>query len=380
MARRWIAPWKDSLEKPVIYHCLSRVVDRRKVFGPDEKEKFRTLMRMTEGFSGCRVLTYCVMGNHFHLLLEVPPMPAGGLGDEELLRRLRALYSEAFVAVVAGELAEARRQIAAGHATEAAVIGPIHRRFTHRMHDLSEFMKTLMQRFTLWFNRSQHRSGNLWEDAFRSVLVEDGVAARTMAAYIDLNPVRAGICEDPAHYRWSGYGEAMGGGARGDGKKARGGLVRAWLADQGVGAEDALWANQTAKPYRITLLEGAVERTVETVDAGGVRAEKTVRKGMKPSAAKAELAALRSDGATGLGLGQMLHHRIRYFSAGVAIGSRGFINDLFRGTRDRFGPKRKDGARKLRGPAAAAAGQLWTLRDLKSAIGDGEAGTGTPPD
>jgi hypothetical protein len=76
----------------------------------------------------------------------------------------------------------------------------------------------------------------------------------------------------------------------------------------------------------------------------------------------------------------MLHHRIRYFSAGVALGSRGFINDLFRGTRERFGPKRKDGARKLRGPAAPAAGQLWSLRDLKSAIGDGEAGTGTPCD
>jgi putative transposase len=55
--------------------------------------------------------------------------------------------------------------------------------------------------------------------------------------------------------------------------------------------------------------------------------------------------------------------RIRYFSAGVAPGSRDFINDLFRSTRDRFGPKRKDGARKLRGPAAS---QLSSLRDLKN--------------
>ena len=47
MARaRWIAPWKDSVEKPVIYHCMTRVVDRRLVFGPEEKEKFRTFMRM----------------------------------------------------------------------------------------------------------------------------------------------------------------------------------------------------------------------------------------------------------------------------------------------------------------------------------------------
>ena len=35
-------------------------------------------MRMQENFSGCRVLPYCVMSNHFHLLLEVPPILEGG--------------------------------------------------------------------------------------------------------------------------------------------------------------------------------------------------------------------------------------------------------------------------------------------------------------
>jgi putative transposase len=50
----------------------------------------------------------------------------------------------------------------------------------------------------------------LWEETFKSVIVEDGLAARTMAACIDLNPVRAGMVDDPAEYRWSSYGEAMG--------------------------------------------------------------------------------------------------------------------------------------------------------------------------
>jgi REP element-mobilizing transposase RayT len=76
---RWLAPWKESLEKPAIYHCISRVVDRRFVFGDAEREHFRMFMRMQENFSGCRVLSYCIMSNHFHLLLEVPPMPEGGL-------------------------------------------------------------------------------------------------------------------------------------------------------------------------------------------------------------------------------------------------------------------------------------------------------------
>jgi REP element-mobilizing transposase RayT len=213
--------------RPVIYHCVSRVVDRRFAFQAIEKEKLRMFMRMYENFSGCRVLSYCLMCNHIHILLEVTPVPAGGLSDEALLVRLRAIYSEAFVAEVAKELAEARKLVAAGRGAESLLVGRIHERFTYRMHDLSEFMKGFMQRYTQWHNRTHKRSGHLWEDRFKSVIVEDGVAAKTMAAYIDLNPVRAGMVKNPEDYRWSSYGEAIGGGAKGNGRKARAGLVRA---------------------------------------------------------------------------------------------------------------------------------------------------------
>src|SRR5690554_1274490 len=104
---RFLAPWKGKAGKPVFYHCISRVVERRFAFGPEEKEKFRTFMRMIENFSGCRVVSYCLMCNHIHLLLEVPPIPEAGLSDAELLKRLSALYSEAFVGEVAKELAAA---------------------------------------------------------------------------------------------------------------------------------------------------------------------------------------------------------------------------------------------------------------------------------
>jgi putative transposase len=85
-----LAEWQNSAGKPAIYHCISRVVDRRLVFGQKECEAFRMYLRMYENFSGCRVLSYCVMSNHFHLLLEVPPKAEGGLSDEELLKRLSA--------------------------------------------------------------------------------------------------------------------------------------------------------------------------------------------------------------------------------------------------------------------------------------------------
>jgi len=51
------------------------------------------------------------------------------------------------------------------------------------------------------------------------------------------------------------------------------------------------------------------------------------------------------------------------------IGSRSFVNEAFAAARERFGPRRQDGARKLRGSGAAAAGTLWSLRDLKKDVG-----------
>jgi REP element-mobilizing transposase RayT len=133
-------------------------------------------MRMQENFSGCRVLSYCVMSNHFHILLEVLPMPEGEISDEELMKRLAAVYSDAFVAEVREGLQEARK------AGNEALAGEIHRRFTYWMHNLSEFMKTLLQRYSRWFNRTHNRSGTLWEERYKSVIVESGIAARTMSA------------------------------------------------------------------------------------------------------------------------------------------------------------------------------------------------------
>ncbi len=65
----------SSKEDRAVYHCISRVVDRRFIFGPGEKERFVALMREYEQFCGVQVLTYCLMSNHFHILVEVPKRP-----------------------------------------------------------------------------------------------------------------------------------------------------------------------------------------------------------------------------------------------------------------------------------------------------------------
>jgi REP element-mobilizing transposase RayT len=319
-----------------------------------------------ENFSGCRVLAYCVMCNHFHLLLEVTPRPKAVLTDEELLKRLGALYSKAFVATVAKELAEARKVVADGLAVDGeAYVQRIHERFTYRMHDLSEFMKTLLQRFTRWHNTRTNRCGNLWEETFKSVVVEDGLASKTIAAYIDLNPVRAGMVADPAEYRWSSYGEAMGATGRA-GVKAKAGLVRAIMADKGWEADARHWAGRVAREYRMLLLEEGQEKTREMVNENGVRVTEVVRKGMKSRKTVDETDA--GGLKTALQLGAMLRWKVRYFTDGAVIGSRGFVDGFFKQSRERFGPKRKTGARKMRGAASAAAGVLWSVRDLRARV------------
>ena len=88
-------------------------------------------LRMYENFSGCQVLSYCVMSNHFHVLLEVPQMAVGGLSDEVLLQRLGGLYSEGVVAGVAAELAAARKSaVGADDGVGDSRAEAIHARFT----------------------------------------------------------------------------------------------------------------------------------------------------------------------------------------------------------------------------------------------------------
>ncbi len=165
--RRWIVPWKNSATKPEIYHAVSRIVGHSFVLGVDEREHFRMLMRMCERFTGCRVLSYCLMSNHFHILLEVPPVPVGGITDEELLRRLGVFYSEAQVAEIAKEMEDTSsvsvrargefklppvdengmpmtpaQELSVAERHAAGRREEIRSRFTRRMSDLSEFMKS----------------------------------------------------------------------------------------------------------------------------------------------------------------------------------------------------------------------------------------------
>jgi hypothetical protein len=183
------------------------------------------------------------------------------------------------------------------------------------MHDLSEFMKTVKQRFSIWYNRNHgKRLGTLWMDRFKSVLVEGkGNPLLTMAAYIDLNPVRAGLTEDPKDYRWCGYAEAVSGSAR-----ARAGLARIWAGRVEKGASAALAAHRS-----LIFGKGSSPWTHkgQLIDQGMAEKVLNEQKGELPLAA-------------------VLRCRVRYFTDGAILGSEEFVRSHAAGWQAERGRKR----------------------------------------
>jgi putative transposase len=138
-----------------VYHIISRGNDRQIVFPADrDRELFLDVLAHTVERYGWLCHTYCLMGNHYHLLLETP-RPNLSLG----MRQLNGLY--------------ARR-----------------------------------------FNVRQGRCGHLFQARFRSILVEKESHLLTTSRYIVLNPVRAGLCAGPDEWRWSSYHALAGTGPR----------------------------------------------------------------------------------------------------------------------------------------------------------------------
>jgi len=347
---RILAPWVGREEKSAIYHTVSRVVEKRKHFGKIEKEQFVELMRIYEIFCEVKVLNFCVMSNHYHILVEVPPRPVGGISDDEILKRLSLVQKPGNVAIVR-KLFESYQE---ADLTEKGKkeYEALREKYLCRMWDLGQFMKSVKQQFSRWFNKKNDRKGTLWEERYSSSLVEDGYVALVISAYIDLNPVRAGIVDDPKDYRWSSYGEAVAGG-----QKARAGIARilqkkdfarlslnpASPKDQDLQMQEGLEQQKQARPkikqkdqqlegyewrsiagrYRVFLFEEgrAPGQGQQTRQVQGVK--RSQRKGFSKKQIDAEKVR---EGE--LSVVTKLHCRTRALIDGAVLGSRGFVEGV----------------------------------------------------
>ncbi|NCD33086.1 MAG: transposase [Spartobacteria bacterium] len=320
------------------YHCMSRIVGQSMLLGEEEKRHMCRLIRQVEGFTGVHVLTYAVMTNHIHLLLEEPERGgAKKLSEEQLIARLEFLYSEDEVAEICGRW----RAWASEGLTD--LLREDKQRYLIRMHDISEFMKQVKQRFSCWYNRQNERYGTLWDRRFKSVLVEDGAALRTMAAYIEMNPVRAGLVDDPKGYRFCGLGEAMGGSdaARRGIRVLASGIES---LDNSVRAKEKIddWENASNVYWERILMYDELRKNPCFAMLDRDMIPDKLRRRMKISDF------------------ERLQCRSRFFSDGQIFGSQEFVEEHFVNNRDCFGEDRKTGARKIRGGWNG----IYTLRDL----------------
>ena len=289
------------------YHVMSRCALQEHLLVGEVKGMFLRILRRAERFSGVRVLDYCIMDNHFHVLVKVPERQE--VPDDELDGRIRVLYGEAkanrifarwkLIREVGGDAAVERERNA----------------LRKRMYDLSEFMKTFKQRFSLWYcSNHGNFEGTIWQGPFHSVLVEGSRdALGAVSSYIALNPVRAGLVNDPGDYAWSGYGAACAGDAMAKsalvsafgGKRSeaeRWNAFRARIAaDTAVCLAAREGEKEMASAKRATGQGNIPQHSKDTGNDPAVRQKTTGEAGVSPA------------------------HRDRDVSRGVAFGSESFV-------------------------------------------------------
>jgi putative transposase len=335
-----------------VYHCISRVNGRLMLLNrPEVKEQFVKMLVKVAPFCEMEVLAFCVMGNHFHVLVREREVKVGYLNDRLLKQKMLLLYGKK-----KGQIEFMFHENMRKTNSEAADANL--RRFERMMGDVSWFMRLLKQRFSVWYNRSFEREGTFWSERFKSVLVEDSEdAIRTMAAYIDLNPVRAGIAKDPRKYRWCTIGAAMGGLEFA--QRGLMGVCETSIREEmnTAQSEDAKDLREWPKVRDWWSCQLAFEGE-EVKDAEG----RMIRRGMDPKVIKQML----NSGT--LKLSQVLCCRVRYFVDGGVIGSREFVRKVVARERGKILPlnRKSEGNRMGRGSSPLNA--LFSLRKLKNSV------------
>lgn len=335
--------WQDSN----CYHLVSRTAGRKFLFRETEREMFGQMLVKTARFCGIEILTWCCLSNHFHLLVRVSQQRATELrqslrhDESAFAKHLRTLYTQRQVRELIDELTRLRD---AGRTDET---DHIMESYLSRIGDLSVFVKELKQRFSIWYNQNHDRDGTLWSGRFRSVLVENSAhALRLVACYIDLNPVRAGIVTDPKDYRWCGYAQAMGGV-----RSAQAGLtgVLEKSDDGATPAQKTSWKN-AAEEYRVILFGNAL-RLERGTSLAAERRGASIADVADVLAKKGKLPAH-----------QLFRLRVRHLTAGTALGSSIFLEDLIEKRPEQVSKNRKTAARPL---SSLDDDNLFSLRKLK---------------
>ncbi len=164
-----------------VYHVMSRTALDGFPLKDVEKDFMLDLIKRFSALYFTEILGFCLMGNHFHLLVKM--IPDDRFTDEDIQKRFEAHYGDS-------------REFAEGQVPY----------FRKKLSSLSEFVREIKVGFARYYNKRHNRRGYFWGDRFKSVIVDKGETLINCLAYIDLNPLRAGLVERPEDYRWNSLG------------------------------------------------------------------------------------------------------------------------------------------------------------------------------
>ena len=312
-------------DETAVYHVMSRTALDGFPLGDVEKDFMLDLIRRYAALYLVEILGFCLMGNHFHLLVKM--FPEYKFTDEDIKKRYVDFYGDE--RIFADGLVPTLRE---------------------KLSNLSEFMREIKVGFARFYNRRHNRRGYFWGDRFKSVIVEKGETLINCLAYIDLNPLRAGIVERPEEYRWNSIGYHIQTGNKDDflsldfGLKEFGpGEIRSAVTSE-LHWASVLDSEERLKRYRRYVYEaGAVERSDKP--AAGVIDSNVLEKERKNDFDLKRI--------------QRFRYRTRYFTDSGIIGTREFVSGNYRRFKDLFMSK-KD---KIPKPVAGLDG-IYSLKRL----------------
>ena len=188
-----------AVEDTPFYHCMSRCVRRAYLCGIDKFTGKNYAYRRVEIeerllFLGTvfaiDICAYAIMSNHHHETLHINPDKAKTWDDAEVIRRWHQLFSGNHISQCfenGSPLDDAQRQQLALTATL----------WREQLTSISWFMRCLNEPVARKANKEDGHTGKFFEARFKSQALLDSQALISCIAYIDLNPIRAGIAETP---------------------------------------------------------------------------------------------------------------------------------------------------------------------------------------
>ncbi len=296
-------------DETAVYHVMSRTALDGFPLGDVEKDFMLDLIRRYAALYLVEILGFCLMGNHFHLLVKM--FPEYKFTDEDIKKRYVGFYGS-------------DRSFAYGQIPS----------LREKLSNLSEFVREIKVGFTRYYNRRHNRRGYFWGDRFKSVIVEKGETLINCLAYIDLNPLRAGIVERPEEYRWNSIGYHIQTGNKDDFLSLDFGLKEFGVLDP---------AERLTRYRRYVYEAGALDRSG------------------KPGTGVIDKSVLKKEQKNDFDLKriQRFRYRTRYFTDSGIIGTREFVSGNYRRFKDLFMSK-KD---KIPKPVAGLDG-IYSLKRL----------------